>query len=264
MKRIVAVICSLIIAFGQVTAQDEGLLNSNFGTFSPYGGNTNIGLGTVPLPGVKLSLSQATDQDWFRLVSHNSTLEGSWRFKNSTSGIDLNLGFQHAASGDNNWNLTLTPFAKVGINDDKPESNLQVNGTVQFHVNKKVNFLVRNKEVFIGQPGHKTDLFVNGYISANQVEVRPDSWSDFVFEKEFKLRSLPDLENYIKRNGHLPDLPSEKQVLEQGIELGEMNRLLVQKVEELTLYVIRLQQQNEELYLQLQELRDSGSFRSEK
>ncbi len=66
---------------------------------------------------------------------------------------------------------------------------------------------------------------------------------DYVFEKEYKLMSLPELETYINKNKHLPEIPSANEVIEKGIDVGEMNTLLLKKVEELTLHVIDLQKQ---------------------
>jgi hypothetical protein len=61
------------------------------------------------------------------------------------------------------------------------------------------------------------------------------------------LPSLTEVEAFINKNKHLPDVPSESEVLENGINLGEMDALLLQKIEELTLYVIELEKKLEEL-----------------
>lgn len=82
-------------------------------------------------------------------------------------------------------------------------------------------------------------LSVNGAIRAHRVRVYT-TWADFVFEKDYNLPTLEDVENHIQEKGHLIDIPSAKEVEEKGIELGEMNKKLLQKVEELTLYVIKL------------------------
>jgi hypothetical protein len=65
-------------------------------------------------------------------------------------------------------------------------------------------------------------------------------WADKVFEKHYQLSSLNDVENYIQKNKHLPLIPTECEAIENGVDLGEMNKLLLQKVEELTLYTIQL------------------------
>jgi hypothetical protein len=68
-------------------------------------------------------------------------------------------------------------------------------------------------------------------------------WSDFVFEKGYKLPALSDIEAYISANKHLPDIPSECDAIDKGVDVGEMNKLLLQKVEELTLYLIQQQKE---------------------
>lgn len=71
---------------------------------------------------------------------------------------------------------------------------------------------------------------------------RPSSWADHVFAPTYRLRPLPELADYIARNAHLPDVPNTTEVLRDGYDLSQMNARLLQKVEELTLYVIALNQ----------------------
>lgn len=85
-------------------------------------------------------------------------------------------------------------------------------------------------------------LSVNGRVRAHAVKVYTD-WADYVFEPDYQLPSLYDVEAYIEANGHLKDIPSATEVESNGIELGEMNKLLLQKIEELTLYTIALKRQ---------------------
>ncbi len=85
-------------------------------------------------------------------------------------------------------------------------------------------------------------LSVAGKIRATEVKIEHiDTWYDYVFEDDYKLPSVKDLEKYIEKNKHLPDVPSAKEVKENGINLGEMNGILLKKVEELTLYMIEQQ-----------------------
>ncbi len=84
------------------------------------------------------------------------------------------------------------------------------------------------------------NLAVDGILRAKQVEVKPNVWADFVFEDSHKLPTLNEVENQIVQNGHLIDIPSEKEVLKNGINLGEMDAKLLQKIEELTLYIIQM------------------------
>lgn len=90
-------------------------------------------------------------------------------------------------------------------------------------------------------------LHNDGLLQAKEVKVTLSDWPDYVFGEEYKLMSLDETEQYIKENGHLPGLPSAQEVEDEGLSLGEMNARLMQKVEELTLHVIGLQKQIEEL-----------------
>lgn len=92
--------------------------------------------------------------------------------------------------------------------------------------------------VVVGTPTRDANLYVNGIIRSHEIEVTLGSWSDFVFADNYKLKPLEEVESYILENNHLPDVPSEKEVLEEGVKLGEINAILLQKIEELTLYII--------------------------
>jgi hypothetical protein len=72
-------------------------------------------------------------------------------------------------------------------------------------------------------------------------------WNDYVFHDDYKLMPLSELESFVNANKHLPEIPSEKEVIENGINIGEMNALLLKKIEELTLYVIELKKQLDQL-----------------
>lgn len=97
-----------------------------------------------------------------------------------------------------------------------------------------------NGNIGIGtiQPG-TYKLAVEGTIGARKVKVIQSSWADFVFEPDYRLPSLQEVDEYIKKHKHLPDIPSEAEVMEDGLDLGEMNKKLLQKIEELTLHLIQ-------------------------
>lgn len=96
-------------------------------------------------------------------------------------------------------------------------------------------------------------LSVNGKIRAHGVKVYT-GWADYVFKKDYVLRPLEDVEYFIEENGHLPNVPSEKEVEENGIELGEMNAKLLEKIEELTLYLIEQNKEIKTLKKQIHEI----------
>jgi hypothetical protein len=99
-----------------------------------------------------------------------------------------------------------------------------------------------NGSVGIGTTDTKDyKLAVNGAGIFTQVKVKVYSaWPDYVFSDNYSLPSLQSLEQFIAVNKHLPEIPAEKEVLAEGQDVGEMNRLLLKKVEELTLYIIQL------------------------
>jgi len=90
-------------------------------------------------------------------------------------------------------------------------------------------------------------LAVAGKVACKEVEVTLTGFPDYVFNSDYKLRSLYDVESFINTNKHLPDVPSAKEVIDNGLNLGDMNATLLQKVEELTLYMIDLKKENDAL-----------------
>ncbi|MEQ8575804.1 MAG: cell surface protein, partial [Fulvivirga sp.] len=102
-----------------------------------------------------------------------------------------------------------------------------------------------NGNVGIGSinPAHKLD--VNGTIHASEVLVDLNfPGPDYVFEEDYPLSSLSEIESYIKANKHLPEVPSAAQMKEEGVNIVQMQMLLLKKVEELTLHVIDLKKEN--------------------
>lgn len=115
------------------------------------------------------------------------------------------------------------------------------------NVSKEIITIKNNGKVGIGTTDPKSTLAVNGKITAKEVEVTLEGWADFVFKENYKLNPLEEVEKFIKENNHLPDVPSEKTVLEKGVNLGEMDAILLRKIEELTLYIIDLKKENDSL-----------------
>lgn len=103
----------------------------------------------------------------------------------------------------------------------------------------------RNGYIGIGTNRPIYKLSVNGTILAKEIRVNEDSsyWPDFVFDNDYVLMSLAELKHFVSNYKHLPDVPSADDIDGKDVSLGEMNRILLQKIEELTLYVIDLQEQ---------------------
>ena len=106
--------------------------------------------------------------------------------------------------------------------------------------NYKVKFMVDGTIESTGGAKFK------GTIRASEIRVEAQT-ADFVFENDYELRSLEEVETFINDNGHLPDIPSAAEMEKDGVGLAEMNKLLLQKIEELTLYVIELKKEIKEI-----------------
>ncbi len=105
-------------------------------------------------------------------------------------------------------------------------------------------------------PAYKLD--VCGTIRAKEVLVQT-GWCDYVFDKNYKLPSLYEVENYISINKHLPDVPSANEVEEKGVKVAQMDSILIKKVEELTLYVIDQNKQIQQLQQKVIQLEKSDA-----
>lgn len=125
-------------------------------------------------------------------------------------------------------------------------------GDIQFHAGGHYNAVLRLNEFVIGFPNNPVDLKVNGKIWSKEVEVAITDWWDEVFDTNYELISLDELEGFIGLHHHLPDMPTDSVVREQGIALGKMNALLLKKIEELTLYTIQQQKLIEQLQLKME------------
>ncbi|MGJ1448157.1 hypothetical protein ACR79S_15065 [Sphingobacterium spiritivorum] len=97
-------------------------------------------------------------------------------------------------------------------------------------------------------------LAVNGNIRAKEIKVEATNWPDYVFRQDYELKPLAELDAYIKEHGHLPDMPKAAEAEKEGVSLGEMNKLLLKKVEELTLYILQMQKNNEAQQAQINQL----------
>ncbi|MFV0332076.1 MAG: hypothetical protein ACK5KL_19990, partial [Dysgonomonas sp.] len=96
-------------------------------------------------------------------------------------------------------------------------------------------------KVGIGVDDPQNALDVNGIIHAKEVKIDNNGWADFVFDNGYKLPTLSEVEAHIQEHKRLPEIPSEAEVKKNGVDVGEMQVKLLQKIEELTLYVIDLE-----------------------
>ena len=123
--------------------------------------------------------------------------------------------------------------------------------------NKSV-YITKQGNVGIGLKNPQDKLEVNGQIHARSVKIDIKDWADFVFEEGYDLPRLREIESYINKQGHLPNVPSAQEVTQEGIQVGEMQKILLQKVEELTLYLIEQDKEIESLKKELQSLKQQN------
>lgn len=108
--------------------------------------------------------------------------------------------------------------------------------------------------MYIHNGTQKTLQLTNtGMLQARKVKVDTETWPDYVFTPEYTLMPIKELEIYINENGHLPNVPSQKEVVSEGIDLGQMNIILMEKVEELSIYMIQMQKEIDLLKSKLEE-----------
>jgi hypothetical protein len=183
-------------------------------------------------------------------------------FTGPTAGItpDVSSSWQHLFAmrhiySSNNYQLQIASsfaindrlfFRKIVGGDLSPVNTawieLATRGTNTFTGNQ-----IFNGNVGIGVTNPNNKLDVNGTVHSKEVKVDMIGWSDFVFKKEYNLPTLAEVEKHINEKGHLENIPSEEEVLKNGINLGEMNAKLLQKIEELTLYMIDMKKENMEM-----------------
>lgn len=146
--------------------------------------------------------------------------QGYFGTHNSTTSFFLTSydDFALRVNGSGNDSFYMNSSGDVGIGTNEPAYKLDVNGTGQFSQN----------------------MIVQGEIKTTKVKVTsdPGSFPDYVFKPNYKLRSLSALESFIKANGHLPNIPKAADVEANGQDLGLIQQKLLEKIEELTLYVI--------------------------
>lgn len=152
-----------------------------------------------------------------------------------------------ATSGVNTgtFEILQSKYATLTLGDIS-DANLSDNGGTLKIYNKlpddshtiSGDLIVTDGNVGIGITNPTEKLTVDGKIRSEEVKVEIVNGADHVFQDNYKLQELDELEAFIKGNKHLPEIPSEKEMLENGLEVGEFQIKLLQKIEELTLYII--------------------------
>lgn len=114
--------------------------------------------------------------------------------------------------------------------------------------------MTANGNLGIGTNKPAEKLSVKGNIRAQEIKVETTNWPDYVFKPDYKLISLAQTELFIQENGHLPEFPPAEQIEKEGLSVGEMNKLMMKKIEELILHLIEKEKAMNEIERRLNQL----------
>ena len=244
------------------TVNDGGILRMSALDFSIY--NQELGdltLGTKNCPG--MTFSSSTQKIWVG---------------NFSTGSPINFALFNIRTSDNGLFVQSSALAKYALRlkARENESTFQVedmNGALSFNIfengRTELNYKQltnTDKVLLIRNPDRKLLQLTNdGVLRAREIVVDLALWSDYVFEPTYKLMPLTEVKQYISENKHLPNVPSAAVMEAEGLNVAETSRMLMEKVEELTLYLIQLEekvaQQNaliQEQAVQLEELLETS------
>jgi hypothetical protein len=134
--------------------------------------------------------------------------------------------------------MTSSNVIRVGDFTNSWNTELSGASALSFLTQGTTRMVLSGDNVGIGTTTPSEKLSVNGNIKAKKLIVTQTGWPDYVFAKNYKLRSINEVEDFIAVNKHLPEMPSAKDVEEKGLDIGKTQAVLLKKIEELTLYII--------------------------
>jgi len=244
-------------------AYSEQLTNLLTLNNAPTGNNENIGAllfkQTDTGNGITWNTAQITSKAIWDGTNFSGTLDFRVKAKNTSQTIFPDV------------KMTILENGNVGIGTSTPNAKLEVHGKTMigqytdgtaaidaynsyayFGCNTPTNGIAissgGNVQIGVGiTPNPLYKLEVNGIIHAKEVKIDIDGLADFVFHPSYSLMPLHEVEQYVKTNNHLPEIPSAAEVSKNGMSIGEMQNKLLQKIEELTLYVIEQDKKIERL-----------------
>ena len=190
------------------------------GTSSGATATGKVGIGNVTSPQAKLHLLSDSNEDAGMILepSNKTSKKAFLQFYDGNHKIEVSKSGMNISSTDD----------LLGIN----ARNIKMMGKVGINIDNS----------FTGD--YDYTLAVKGGVLTSEVYVKEvEEWHDYVFSDDYTLMPLDELENYVKNQKHLPDLPTESEIVDKGYNMAEMDGILLKKIEELTLYAIDLQRQ---------------------
>lgn len=241
---------ALILATTQ-QASNVQAYTSTFGDYIKLQGRTIIAddnpLGTLNVVGPEADLNANNS----RITSSGLIIQATNTVRNLTKGAQLEFALPADNGGGNPFGHARIITLPADVNNGSANGKM-VLGTRRFFNKRGTGnewfygddiVIDASGNVGIGTLSPQAKLAVKGEVHAQKVKVTLTGWSDFVFEPTYKFPSIYETEQYILKYKHLPGIPSEAEVKEKGVDVGEMNKLLLQKLEEQMLYIIELKKE---------------------
>lgn len=241
-----------------------GIDNSSFQLYVPSGdNNVRFTFGTGSASNfTELARLEADGQ--FLVGTQSSTYQAHFRSANAKS-LSIENSNTHASNVTNTLAFRTGGWYDALIRTTATSPNTARLGFFTFASPGDGGLLERmsitdDGDILVGtideSKGVGYKLRVNGKVIAEELKVQLNAnWPDYVFSKEYERMSLPQLEQYINKNKHLPNIPAAVEIENNGLEVGEMQRKMMEKIEELTLYLIELKKENDEIKKELENIK---------
>lgn len=252
---------------GELMVSDKAIVHGSVDLVAGHNGIVHIGAQNSYGEGAEVVMMGSNGGSAYRFDNVNDLARIFW-------GDDKDHQFQVFNHGSGVTSMYLEGNMGIGTTNPQAKLDIQGNGgqgalirTTNLEVGKTWQFGATSADFFtIAQPGvgdwliiqqdtgniglgtytpdYKLD--VNGKIRAKEIIVET-GWADYVFEEDYDLAPLPEVKDFIEENGHLPNIPSAEEISENGLSVAEMNTKMMEKIEELTLYIIDLEERINEL-----------------
>lgn len=263
------------IAFGSAYSQNNDILTGPVGIGTSYP-NADLHIHNdewheIPALPSNGNRDGITPQGYyyttFQMTNTNTGLNSNDGFLMKLSDTEIIMKLQENSLmkilAKNNQGITIDSVGRIGIGTTPVnnrrlivDGNVAFTGTANFggnitteHNLSAININASGTMTIDGAASIGTGFYCSwgGHVKTKELVVTLEGWSDYVFDSDYKLMPLGELEHYVSENKHLPNIPSATEVEKEGVNVGEMNALLLEKIEELTLYIIDLQKQIDEL-----------------